>query len=149
MSKNKTPILIIFTLFLIILAPKNVFANCFVTLKVVSKEQIISLGKPFAGPTSPTSNSLTLKPTANIPNSEACSDYVSAKEFKMNNIEAHHQAFINLQKGDVVEGTLNYHRPSPHGKMLYGNFHHGFRLLKSNDNDYSDGYIYFRHIGVY
>jgi len=133
--------------------------NCPVTLKVLQKNELIALGKPQISPSDsgiPAIHNLVLKTEADLDNHEECVAYNDVKEFHMNNVQQHDPAFQALEEGDVITGTLNYHRPSPHGKMLYENFHHGFRLLTvkiaDDDNvseDHSDKYTYFRHIGTY
>lgn len=124
----------------------SAWANCPVTLKVVSKQADIILGK---GGEIPQTHSVILMPMDQIGSSEPCKAYVEAKQFRMNNVEQHDQNFQDLEQGDIITGTLNYHRPSPFGKMLYDNYHHGFRLLSKEQEDFSQEYIYFRHIGVF
>lgn len=126
---------------------------CVVTLKIDQKRQDIILGK---GGNHPKTHSLILKPEEKIHTNKPCEAYVQSNEFHMNNVQQHDAVFQSLNEGDVIRGSLNFHLPSPHGKALHENYHHGFRLLKikrSGDNafseEYLDKYIYFRHIGLY
>jgi hypothetical protein len=127
--------------------PQTSWANCEVTLKVLAKPTIPVLCHGDCDV--PSTHSVILKPQREITKSEECAAYSNTKEFRMNNVEQHDKAFQELEVGDVVTGTLNYHRPSPYGKHLNDNYHHGFRLLKSKDEDHSQKYTYFRHIGLY
>ena len=124
----------------------SVALACNVTLEVATKQQDIILRH---GGSDPATHSLILVPHAAIENTDICADYVSATEFHINNVEQADPAFQRLNVGDIVTGSLNYHRPSPYGKTLFENFHHGFRLIKDRHGDYTNDYKYFRHIGVY
>lgn len=128
-----------------LLCPQISWANCEVTLKVSEKRADIVLGH---GGSTPQTHTVILKPTGSV-SGDTCSSYISMSEIHMNNVEQHDKAFQDLEVGDVVTGTLNYHRPSPYGKSLADNYHHGFRLLTTKNADYSQKYVYFRHIGLY
>ncbi len=122
------------------------WADCPVTLMVAEKREDLVLGY---GGEYPKTHSVILKPTSAMEASEKCNAYHTVKEFHLNNVEQYHEIFQSLKVGDMITGTLNAHRPSPHGKMLHENFHHGFRLLTHANQDFSQEYIYFRHIGLY
>lgn len=121
-------------------------ANCEITLKVIAKRADIVLGH---GGSVPKTHSVVLRPKDGIRESAECVAYSNTREFHMNNVEQHDKAFQVLKAGDIITGTLNYHRPSPYGKSLNENYHHGFRLLTTKDADYNEKYVYFRHIGLY
>jgi hypothetical protein len=121
---------------------------------VINKQEDVVLGHGSAN--IPKTHTLILKPTEDIPATKECSAYTDVKQIRLNNIENHDPVFQSLEKGDVITGTLHYHRPSPHGKMLNENYHHGLRVLSLEKRKgrevsaYGDPqYIYFRHIGLY
>ena len=123
---------------------------CPVTLKVERKNQDVVVGH---GGDVPTMFSLTLIPLNKVQDIPPCKAYITTKTYKMNNVGQHHIVFQNMVENDIVTGTLNYHRPSPYGKMLNDNYHHGLRILSvkrgNTVDNYDDQYIYFRHIGLF
>lgn len=125
---------------------QGAWANCAVNLVVEAKRADIALCHGDCD--IPSTHTVILKPQQKI-GGAGCAAYSHVGEFHMNNVEQHDKAFQSLKEGDVVKGTLNYHRPSPHGKSLHSNFHHGLRMLSAKGKDYSLQYMYFRHIGLY
>ena len=109
---------------------------CPVTLKVKAKQQDVVLSH---GGDIPKTYSVILIPTEAIKDrSETCEAYLSVNEVHMNNVTRADEVFKRLEEGDIIHGTLNYHRPSPYGKTLYDNFHYGFRLTKDKYGSYED-----------
>lgn len=137
-----------FIFLLFILIPCSpVLANCPVTLVVEDKQANIIAGKY---PDSiPETHTVVLKPSASIKEIDECKSYLSAKEFHMHAVEQHDKVFQELAPGDIITGTLNFHLPSPYGKTLFESYHHGFRLITYKEQDFSEEYVYFRHIGVF
>ena len=87
-------------------------------------------------------------------NNPECKNYKGKKRLEMNAVDVALPEMSNLDAGKILEGSLNYHRPSPFGKTLFEAYHHGFQIKKILDGsevleDYSDQYVYFRHIGVF
>ena len=134
-------------------ATTNVYAMdtaCPIILKVEKREQDIVVSHRGDGPAM---SSLTLIPLNKVHDIPACKAYITTKTYKMNNVGQHHIVFQNMVENDIIKGTLNYHRPSPYGKMLNDNYHYGLRVLSvkrgNTLNNYDDQYIYFRHIGLF
>jgi len=129
----------------------NLVNDCPVTLEVIRKDYITMAGRNST-PSDP--YSIILRPIKQIGYIEKCNSLANVKNFHMNNAGSQN-VFKSLDIGDIVSGTINYHRPSPFGKMLNENFHYGFRLNKltsqnkGNKTFDNNSYIYFRHIGLY
>ena len=128
--------------------------QCPAVFQVTKKQEDVVLGHGTVN--IPKTHTLILKLKEDIPATADCSDYADVKEIRLHAVEEHDQAFQSLTKGDVVTGTLNYHRPSPYGKFLHDNYHYGLRLLtlkKAKNGEIIDyggqQYVYFRHIGLY
>jgi hypothetical protein len=82
-----------------------------------------------------------------------CEGYGPIHKLQMNAINNILPRLMILEKGDIIEGQLGYHRPNPRGKYLRPEFHNGLHIQRvwrddSLLKDWSKEYVYYRHIEV-
>ena len=144
--------LIFLALVLFLIKPSLAFANsCTVTLQIERVYGIPLLGKDHFSEDGVNYDLSVSKIDAE---NKVCDGYKDKSRFEMNAVHTGSPKIANLKVGQKLEGTLNYHMPSPHGKILREEYHNGFRIIKVwNDKevveDYSQEYVYYRHIGVF
>lgn len=127
---------------------------CHMTLMVETVQSPIVLGGGSS--VDSINQDITLSLTS-IDETDACAPYKTAKRFKMNDIKnSNAPALIGLKEGDIIEGGIMQHAPSPHHKSLHAEYHHGFvinnitrkRFFISKQEQLNPKQ-YFRHIGVF
>ncbi len=143
---------ILLIVFLLILPSISHASNCPVTLNIdrVYAQPFLGQGDNFGEE----GVNYDLSLMAIDEENPECEQYKDKKTFEMGRVDIFLPLISNLKKGQRLEGSLNYHRPSPFGKTLHEEYHNGFRIMKvfKGDKavqDYSEEYIYFRHIGVF
>lgn len=129
--------------------------GCPVELEIIAVFKTPVLGQGF---TDQRGVNFKLKPTIAINDSEACQRYQNIDHLEMNSVDEILSEIDHLKPGDLLRGYLTYHAPSPHGKTLMEEYHHGFHITDwerssalpfTTKRMHYDAPLYYRHIGVF